>query len=612
VASGDWSVAAGGWTNQATGFGASIIGGNNNVAAGAFNIVAGGQFNRGTSGTASATLTTIFQSPSSYGLYFATNPTTTARALMMVTGSGYGFANGIYAQNAFPTGGVITASIASGTAATFTGNISGTTLTVSSVTGTIVAGAVLSGGTVSADTFIVSGSGLTWTVNNSQTATCTTATPIVMTVTGTNPNVYPEPIIGMNITGVAANTFITGFGTVAANQTGTYYVNKSQTVSSRALNVSFGASFTGTVSGSTLTVTAVASGMLRVGQVVTGSGITAGTFISALGTGTGAAGTYTLNQSTTGTPTATTVYMVVLGTANPVPVNQAMSFFNSHGTVMGGLGNRATGSWAAIVGGGGSPGAAGGSLASGDLSFIGGGGPHTASGMNSVVCGGGFGNGNPNTASGGHSFVGGGYVNTASGFAAAVVGGVNNISGANWSFTGAGQGNQSNGNASAIAGGQYGIARSIEALHVFPSGGPLGTTRGVSQAALLVLARQTTDATPTVLTSTTAGAGGNNQVILPNNSAYYFKGSVIANVTGAANGAAWSFEGAIMRGANAASTVLMDTPSVNRVAATAGATTWVVAITADTTNGGLRVTVTGVAATTIRWVAKCETTEVTF
>jgi hypothetical protein len=128
----------------------------------------------------------------------------------------------------------------------------------------------------------------------------------------------------------------------------------------------------------------------------------------------------------------------------------------------------------------------------------------------------------------------------------------------------------------------------------------------------LILSRQTTDATATSLASNSSAAGTTNQVILPNNSAYFFKGSCIANVTGAANGAAWSFEGAIMRGANAASTVLIDTPSVNRVAASAGATAWTIAITADTTNGGLRVTVTGVAATTIRWVAKVETTEVTF
>jgi hypothetical protein len=129
---------------------------------------------------------------------------------------------------------------------------------------------------------------------------------------------------------------------------------------------------------------------------------------------------------------------------------------------------------------------------------------------------------------------------------------------------------------------------------------------------LLVLARQTTDATATVLTSNSSAASTTNQVILPNNSAYYFKGSVIANVTGAANGASWSFEGAIMRGANAASTVLIGTPAINRVAATAGATAWLIALTADTTNGGLAVTVTGAASTTIRWVCRAETCEVTF
>jgi hypothetical protein len=67
-----------------------------------------------------------------------------------------------------------------------------------------------------------------------------------------------------------------------------------------------------------------------------------------------------------------------------------------------------------------------------------------------------------------------------------------------------------------------------------------------------------------------------------------------------------------MRGANAASTVLIDTPSVNRVAASSGASAWVVAVTADTTNGGLAVTVTGAASTTIRWVCRAETCEVTF
>jgi hypothetical protein len=48
------------------------------------------------------------------------------------------------------------------------------------------------------------------------------------------------------------------------------------------------------------------------------------------------------------------------------------------------------------------------------------------------------------------------------------------------------------------------------------------------------------------------------------------------------------------------------------IAQDVAAATWVLAITADTTNGGIAVTVTGAAATTIRWVSRIETTEVTF
>jgi hypothetical protein len=43
-----------------------------------------------------------------------------------------------------------------------------------------------------------------------------------------------------------------------------------------------------------------------------------------------------------------------------------------------------------------------------------------------------------------------------------------------------------------------------------------------------------------------------------------------------------------------------------------GAATWAIAVTADTTNGGLQVTFTGQLATTIRTVAQIRTTEMTF
>lgn len=59
------------------------------------------------------------------------------------------------------------------------------------------------------------------------------------------------------------------------------------------------AAFTGSVSGTTLTVTAVASGALAVGMKVAGPGLPPTAAITALGSGTGGIGTYTLNVSAT-------------------------------------------------------------------------------------------------------------------------------------------------------------------------------------------------------------------------------------------------------------------------------------------------------------------------
>ncbi len=59
------------------------------------------------------------------------------------------------------------------------------------------------------------------------------------------------------------------------------------------------AQFSGSISGTTLTVTAAGSVPLAVGQTVYGAGVAAGTTISALGTGTGGTGTYTVSTSQT-------------------------------------------------------------------------------------------------------------------------------------------------------------------------------------------------------------------------------------------------------------------------------------------------------------------------
>lgn len=62
--------------------------------------------------------------------------------------------------------------------------------------------------------------------------------------------------------------------------------------------------FTGSVSGTTLTITALQSGdTLSLGQYIAGTGVTSGSYITAFGTATGGVGTYTLSASSSATGT---------------------------------------------------------------------------------------------------------------------------------------------------------------------------------------------------------------------------------------------------------------------------------------------------------------------
>lgn len=58
-------------------------------------------------------------------------------------------------------------------------------------------------------------------------------------------------------------------------------------------------SFVGSISGNTLTVTAMNFGTVLVGATINGPGVTSNTLITALGSGTGGVGTYTVNNSQT-------------------------------------------------------------------------------------------------------------------------------------------------------------------------------------------------------------------------------------------------------------------------------------------------------------------------
>jgi len=221
--------------------------------------------------------------------------------------------------------------------------------------------------------------------------------------------------------------------------------------------------------------------------------------------------------------------------------------------------------------------------------------------------------GDSNSATNGYAAVVGGQSNSASSTFSSVLGGSSNSASNTLAAVIGGTSNAANAANSIVIGGSHGTTRSITGNFISPaSTAPITGIVGTSQIGKLLLAVQTTDATPTVLRSNNSAAATTNQVTLPNNSAYYFRGELIAGVTGGGNTKGWFIEGAIKRGANAASTALVGTPTVTSNYADAGAAAWTVAVTADTTNGAIAVTVTGAAATTIRWVCQLRTTEMTY
>ena len=124
----------------------------------------------------------------------------------------------------------------------------------------------------------------------------TSGTTLTVTTVSSGTIAINQSLYGI---GVLPETVITALGT-GTGGTGTYTINRSQTVASGTLNsATVGAVVTATIAGTTMTVSAVASGVLHVGQTVQGVGVTIDTIITALGTGTGGIGTYTLSVAST-------------------------------------------------------------------------------------------------------------------------------------------------------------------------------------------------------------------------------------------------------------------------------------------------------------------------
>lgn len=139
----------------------------------------------------------------------------------------------------------------------------------------------------------------TWRISAPATAVFTASTSgTTLTVSSVSSGTLA---VGQSLygVGVLAETVITALGT-GTGGAGTYTINRSQTVAAESMNsATVGAIVSATIAGTTMTVASVSSGTLYVGQTIQGVGVTLGTIITALGSGTGGIGTYTVSVAST-------------------------------------------------------------------------------------------------------------------------------------------------------------------------------------------------------------------------------------------------------------------------------------------------------------------------
>jgi len=487
-----------------------------------------------------------------------------------------GFSNSASGQNSVVSGGAY--NNASGYNTTVSG---GQTNTASQRYAGVVSG--YSNNATGYHNFIGSGYSNTGTATSSVTTQATTIALTASTtfyLTSTNASIK----VGQLVTGTGLTSFPDTYATSSVT-TGTPAVMA-----------------TSTISGTTLTVGSLTSGTIIAGQVLTGTGVTAGTYIVS---GSGSTWTVSASQSVASTTITGTAYTFTISQNATTAAGITLSFYTPHGIVVGGGNNQATGAYS-FIGGGGDAGTAGNrNVASGDWSFVGGGQVNQATGNKASIVG-----GVTNIASAVQSFVGGGVANNNSGINAYIIAGSNN---------------QATGGNSGVFGGAYATTRGITAYASIGSSAPLGATVGATQAGFLVIAgTTTTTGSIALLSDGSSSAGSGNQVVLPNGqtstvSVYTFRVLISAhNSANTTDIAGWEIKGVISRGNGVGTTALVGTPSVTLLGATSGAITagWgtlsSVAAVADTTNGALQIQVTGVASTTIRWSAMVETNELAY
>jgi hypothetical protein len=222
-----------------------------------------------------------------------------------------------------------------------------------------------------------------------------------------------------------------------------------------------------------------------------------------------------------------------------------------------------------------------------------------ASGVSSFAC-------NSQTTASGSSSFSSGLNAVASGYASTAMGSTN-LASASYSFavgeacTASGISSSAIGAAS-IASNYYSLALNYysNAANVSQIAFGLGPALGQAQGNLQTLYKTTSDATSTILDITGNGA---NRIVIPAKRACTITGLITAysDATDGYKVASWEIKCVIERNASNV-TRIIGTPVINPLGADTDAAGWAVTnVTADDTNEALAITVTGEAATNIRW-----------
>lgn len=266
----------------------------------------------------------------------------------------------------------------------------------------------------------------------------------------------------------------------------------------------------------------------------------------------------------------------------------------TYGTISGGGGSTMTSSSAsyATIGGGWTNSIAG---SYGDYATISGGRQNsiqTSAAGASTVCGG---EGNYIQGACIYGSILGGRYNVVTGIYASALGGYNNN--ADGAFS--------------VCSGYHAFARGMMGARVHSSGIFLSdSNKGNGQLRDMVLRVQTTNATEAKLVSDLSGNFTATDIIMPTAvSAFAFKAMIVALKNDGSAAAAWELVGLAFRTATAGTIAFSGTPTVTLIGA-AAPTGWSCRVAVNTSTNALFFYATGVASTTIRWVASIHTTEV--